>query len=430
MTGSGDRTLLRRFVPAALLTPLAASSLGVDGGAIFTIIALEDLGFDARTIGIAFGLGVVSIPIQLAAARRPLDAAATGIRQFLRVSAVLTATIAVFVLIGADHPSSYLALVVTVAAEIVVSVRYAPSWLPLQRVHLTTTDRQRLGGPIRAAGGTVLAVVVVIIAATGPAVRSAILATVASLLAAAAIRFQLPPVPLPDPPPPPRASAPPPADRGHPVDSTQGRPRVDSTERDTQRRRRRLRTVFGVYVLLGLGGWPLFLVFCADVLWPSANLGVVGAVQIGAGLIASFTWRSTEAPLASRMVVATTAMTVATVALAVVPAPIEGRAAWLVLGLLGAATAALTALRLALVETVHRSVDETDAVRVFTVLDVIGSSSMQLGLFVAGIVIASIDAPSSAWDPYRWMLTVVAVTTWFVIAAIARAERPSPRRTS
>jgi hypothetical protein len=61
-----------QFIAVALTMPALKSAVGIDGGAIFQILAAEDLGLDPRAIGIAFAMGVVSVPIQLLAARLPL----------------------------------------------------------------------------------------------------------------------------------------------------------------------------------------------------------------------------------------------------------------------------------------------------------------------------------------------------------------------
>lgn len=63
----------RRFLVLSLTVPSTASALGVDGGVIFQILAVEDPELSPAAIGTALGLGVVSIPLQLWAARMPLE---------------------------------------------------------------------------------------------------------------------------------------------------------------------------------------------------------------------------------------------------------------------------------------------------------------------------------------------------------------------
>jgi hypothetical protein len=72
----------RPFVAVAVAMPALKSATGIDGGAIFQILAAEDLGLDSRAIGIAFAMGVLSLPVQLIAARLPLSRA----RQHLQSS--------------------------------------------------------------------------------------------------------------------------------------------------------------------------------------------------------------------------------------------------------------------------------------------------------------------------------------------------------
>ena len=60
--------------------------------------------------------------------------------------------------------------------------------------------------------------------------------------------------------------------------------------------------IFLVIALVGFGAWPLFLVYIHEVFWPSANLGVVGALQLAGSLIAARRvatdgrWRDRGAP--------------------------------------------------------------------------------------------------------------------------------------
>lgn len=58
-----------RLVTVALSLPTIGSALGINGGDLFQIVALENLGLDARVIGIGLGLGALSVPVQLWAAR-------------------------------------------------------------------------------------------------------------------------------------------------------------------------------------------------------------------------------------------------------------------------------------------------------------------------------------------------------------------------
>lgn len=72
---------------AALSLPTVGSALGIDSGDLFQIVALENLGLDARTIGIGLGLGVLSVPVQLWAARLELVRARQRLVWFLLIDA-------------------------------------------------------------------------------------------------------------------------------------------------------------------------------------------------------------------------------------------------------------------------------------------------------------------------------------------------------
>ncbi len=96
----------RHLVPLALLGPVLGSALGIDGGAIFQIFATEDLGLSPTAIGIAFGLGVLSVPVQIWAARMPLWRARRNLQTFLVIAAVQAWILAVLVATGTtggDH---------------------------------------------------------------------------------------------------------------------------------------------------------------------------------------------------------------------------------------------------------------------------------------------------------------------------------------
>lgn len=75
-----------RLLPVALLKPVLCSTVGIDGGAIFQIIAIQNLGISAAALGISFGFGVVSVPFQLAAARMLLRRARPNLQWFLIVA--------------------------------------------------------------------------------------------------------------------------------------------------------------------------------------------------------------------------------------------------------------------------------------------------------------------------------------------------------
>jgi len=75
---------------------------------------------------------------------------------------------------------------------------------------------------------------------------------------------------------------------------------------------------------------------------------------------------------------------------------------------------------LALLETAHRLVDQQDsAVRVFTLIDVVDSSSLQLGLFLGGLLV-SWSARAATGAPY---LAFVVATSILAVAAVGRTAR-------
>ncbi len=184
-----------------------------------------------------------------------------------------------------------------------------------------------------------------------------------------------------------------------------------------------MRLIFLVFALVGFGAWPLFLVYIHEVFWPSANLGVVGALQLAGSLVAALAWRPTGAGLMIRARVAAAALVAAGVALAVIPVPVEHRAAQVAtLAITVVAAAALTTVRLALLEVAHRSIDERSSVRAFTLLDVVASTSLQIGLLAGGLLVAA-SSSASDWvvDPYR---IYVVVCTALAFVAIGTCEPP------
>lgn len=131
------------FLAIAVAMPALKSVLGIDGGAIFQIIAAEELGLDATAIVTAFAMGVLSVPGQLLAARLPLWRARRHLQIFVVTVAVQCAVLAALVGIRAvDERLAVVALGVTVVAEICLSVLYAPAWQPLVRHTLDTKRRQ------------------------------------------------------------------------------------------------------------------------------------------------------------------------------------------------------------------------------------------------------------------------------------------------
>ena len=194
----------------------------------------------------------------------------------------------------------------------------------------------------------------------------------------------------------------------------------------------RMRLIFLVFALVGFGAWPLFLVYVHEVFWPSANLGVVGALQLAGALIAALAWRPTGAGVMVRARVAAAALVVAGIALSVIPAPVEHRAAQsATLAVTFVSAAALTTVRLALLEVAHRSVDERSSVRAFTLLDVVASTSLQVGLLAGGLLVAA-SSSASDWivDPYRIYVVVCTALAFVAIGSLSDTTSPRSREVS
>jgi hypothetical protein len=387
-----------QFIAVALAMPALKSAVGIDGGAIFQILATEDLGLDPRAIGIAFAMGVVSVPIQLLAARLPLWRARRQLQIFLALAAIQCWVLALLVAFNvAGEQFALVALGVTVVAEIGVSVLYAPAWQPLLRYALTSEHRQAVNSRARAAGGLLVALTVILFGAAGGALRTLILVLVgaiAGLLATAASRLPAPAGP----------------DRN--VDAPSAKQRSAPLPAPLR----------SIYIVLGLSElaatWPLFLVYAHEVLWPTANLGLLGALQLGGALLAAAAWRTTEADLASRASRACGLLLTAVAALAVVRAPVTTRLeeiATVVALTAGAASAATIAL--SLLEDVHRQVDDQTSVKALTILDVVESSSLQLGLFIGGFLVSA-SASRAEWllDPYRLYLLTATILMFIALA--------------
>ena len=384
----------RRFLPVILTVPLLATAVGIDGSSMFQILATENLHLSPRVIGLAFGLGVASIPFQLMAARIPLWSARRNLRLFIMIMVGLTMAVAALVAVEATGAPAALALVITVVAEIAVSVLYATSFQPIISYELDTTQRQRLGRIGRPLGSLITAAVLLVFGAVGPSWRAAMLALIAAagLWTAAQIRH-LAVVPRPAVV---AASAEPVAANIPPA----------------------MRHLYLCFALTGFGAWPLLIVYLHVVLWPTAHLGVIAAIELTGGLVASLAMRPTAAGLVRRARGGALGVVVAAAAVALVRAPVRPNAAKaVVLVAVFASAFGLTVMRTALFEMAHRCTDESSSVKAFTLLDVIASSSVQFGLLVGGSLIAW--SADSSWpvDPYR--LFVLA----FVCAAAAVVAR-------
>lgn len=395
----GERRSIRRYIPATILGLLVGASLGIDGGPIFQILAVENLGLSAAAIGLAFGLGVVSLPIQLYASRLPIERARSNVQIFLVLAALQAWVLAALVGFGATGSWAAVALGVTVTAEISLSVFYATAWQPLLASGLDTHGRQRLNSTWPAVARGVLAGAVVLFATLDSAGRSVFLVVVGALSIAAAIGLNAIAAPRPVAP---AAEA-----------TTASRKSATALAPAT-------RTALVVFATVNVGAVPLWLVYLDKVLWPSANLGVIAAVQTVAAMAALLGWRSTDGDVTRRALVASVVTLAAAASIAILDGPIDSGAQQAVVVVTTALVAGgTTTVRIAMLEAAHRVVRPANTVRAFTLIDVVASTSLQLGLLVSGLLItASAGAAAGFTDPYRAFVVVTSAATipaivWF-----------------
>lgn len=396
-------SIRRRFFLTALFVPTLTTAVGIDGGAVFQIAASESLGLDSRAVGIAFGLGVLSIPMQLWAARMPLWRARRNLQVFLGITSVLCAALAV--LLAMARPGDRLAvgaLVVTVVAEINLSVLYATSWQPLVSFALTPQDRQRLNSRGNAAAGLLKALAALVFGALVLSGRIAFYAVAAA--AAVALAFTLRRLPVPD------------------------RPAARATT--SARVPASMKPLYVAVGIVAAGAWPLFVTYVDDVLWPTVNLGLIAAVQVTGSLLAAALWRATTADVTARARLAAGISAAATVAVAALRVPVDTAAEEAVVFVsLATAAAATTVVMISLMELAHRAIDAQTSVRSMTIYDVVASSSMQAGLLVAGFLVAASEASEGATGPdaYRVYLVAMAAVTLVVLSRLRRSNHGRPR---
>lgn len=527
----------RGLLGVALVLPSITWTIGVDGAAGFQIIAVEDLGIDARTMGIGLGLGVLSVPLQLWAARLPLWQARRNLQLFLVVTGLLAWALAALVVFA--PPSSLWAtgaLVIAVTAEIVLSVFYATSWQPLLSYVLTSHERQRIASWGRAASSALLALSLLAIGAASTGGRVAILLLLGALGIGLAVLVRPVPAPprpsptTPTPPGSPDAPAAPgflslptspgspgfldspdflglpespeslrfPARPGspgspdapgsdafgaassqatepfgaapqasHPLGSgtpqagepsgaaapkasdlvgagapEAGQPfgggavqagdaldagvalaggaatRGPGAGPGAQGRVRLPREFVALCVTVGITtatAWPLFVTYAADVLWPTANLGLLAATQIGGGIVAGLAWRTTVTGLVARARLGAAGLLLSGGVVAALDPPVTGGlAGWATLAAAATFSLSLTTMFLAMMELAHQVLDAEVTVRAFTIYDVVASTAMQVGALIAGFLVAASAGSDWPLDPYRLYLvagsTAVLVT--------------------
>ena len=404
----GSEKIKHRLFAVGLVGFLSALSIGVDGHPIFQILAVESLGLGPRAIGIALGLGTLSIPVQIWAARIPLRHARRNVRLFLwSMGAMALSTAA---LLAFADPGSWvagLALVIAVVAEISVSVLLATAWQPLISYSLSPVQRAFMLGPAAAIRGLVIlgsTVLVGVLDDTGRAVFLVILG-VAVIVVAETLRTL--------PAPPDQAGTDPEA----PSDLVTAA-RSPATPPGTLPEKAPLPDgVIMLYIMtaaLALGRWPLLVTYAAVTLWPTGNLGFLGAALAAGSIAASMLWRDPGRHVLTAIRVGVVLTALCTMGLVSIDGPISSTAgAALLFALAATGSAARNVTGTASMELVHRRIDTTNSVRVMTMLDVIGSTTSQLNMFVAGFLIAATASAApftfAGLDIFQLWILVMAV---------------------
>ena len=301
-----------------------------------------------------------------------------------------------------------LALVVAIVAEISVSVLMATAWQPLIAYSLSPVQRAFMLGPAAAIRGMVILGSTVLVGALDRTGRTVFLVVigVAVLVVAETLRQ----IPAPPDTTPAADSVPATAPRG---------------ESPTGRSSTLPAGIWSLYLLtvaLALGRWPLLVTYAAITLWPTGNLGLLGAALSAGSIVASLLWRDPGRHVLLAIRAGAVLTAACTAGLATIDGPIttaQGAALLFALAALGSAARSVTGT--ASMELLHRRIDTTNSVRVMTMLDVIGSTTAQLNMFVAGFLIAATAAASrlqfAGFDVYQLWILVMAVAE---VAAAAR----------
>jgi len=388
------------FIAVGVLVPLLGTPLGVNGSAIFQIIALENLGLDARQVGLAVGLGALSIPFQLWATRIPLRLARRHLTIYVAVMSALCAVMAW--LIGKPISPSFVivtAVLIAVSAEIAVSVLWATSWQPVLSSSIAPRFRQWLNAQARAANGLIGIVVVVVIGSLGDVGRTTALVLIGITgVATLPVVRRLPIL----------------------VDgSTDQHPALTSESHTVTTTGSGPRALYGAMALAAIPAWPFIVTYAATSFWPSVNIGLIGAMVIVGPLVTAMAWRPTTRLLA-RAQAGTAVLLCCALVLSVVPRPVSGMAsAVVVIAIVVVAGASGAAIRLSLLEVAHGLSTFQNSVRVLTLVDVVASTSMQLGFLSAGYLIGL--STDSTWlvDPFN--LSLIA-TPIMLLVVLTRKE--------
>ena len=392
---NAPRPLVQRIFVAGIIWPIVTMAVGVDGGDIFQILAIDNLDLDPRALGIALGLGTLSIPIQIWAARIPLERARLNIRLHLWFTGSMSIIVAA--LIAFAEPGSMLAglaLVIAILAEISVSVLIATSWQPVISYTLSTKQRQFLNGQGRATRGVILLSCVLLFGQLGQTGRAMFMVVLGAVAIAAGVSLHVLPAP-----------------KGESVveDAPADDPGWDSSAA--------IRNIFITLPAMGLAWWPLMLSYIALVAWPSVNLGLIGAALAFGGIVTSALWRDPGRHLVAVLKVATLAYAACSITVAFLQPETSTWMGLLTLMTLSMGTAARAVVSIGIEELTHRRVDEANSVKVMTMSDVIGSTSFQLGFFIAGFLVAASVGSTTAINPYQVWLIATAI---LLVATVSR----------
>jgi hypothetical protein len=331
---------------------------------------------------------------KLWATQIPLRLARRHLTMYVAVMSALCALMAW--LIGTPISPSFVivtAVLIAVSAEVAVSVLWATSWQPALSSSVTPRFRQWLNAQARAANGLISIVIVVIIGSLGDAGR-----TTALVLIGLTGMAMLPVV------------------RGLPilVDGSNGQhSALTSDSQMVSVARSGPRALYGAMALAAIPAWPFFITYAATSFWPSVNIGLIGAMVTVGPLLTAMAWRPTTRLLA-RAQAGTTILLCCALALSVIPRPVSGMASAIaVIVVVVVAGASGAAIRLSLLEVAHSLSTFQNSVRVLTMVDVVGSTSSQLGFLAAGYLIGL--STDSTWlvDPFN--LSLIAMPTMLLV---------------
>lgn len=390
------------YVALAVVSPVLTASLI---GPIFQLVAIENLGLSPSQIGLAIGLGSVSIPIQLRAARSPLRQAQSRLRLFVIVMGVLCGLLAW--LLQMPAPASFIvaaAILVSVTAELAISVLWATSWQPLLGARVSPSFRQRLNAQARAASGVILIAVAVGMGQLGVNGRTFVLITIG--LVGAALLLAVKGLGASG-----GSSAP-----GHSAGALDRRSLTHALSASG------LMPLYLALAVSALPAWPFFLAYSAETFWPTANLGLVAAAVTAGPLAVAALWKPAEQSLLRRAKIGAIVPLLCAGAIMAISRPVSGTAASIAtLTAIAGATAAGTVVRMSLLEMAHLRSRPDTSVAVLTVLDVVVSTSAQLGFFAAGFLISLSVGSTSLADPYQASLLALSIV---LVALLMRLDGP------